>query len=416
MGASFARQGIAAIRLMRGDVRILRVLVTLALLPCAAAARLDGQAEHIHPAPAPDPPAWSWSWDARAFAGWNYQRRKFRDFQELESQNWIMGSGQRQLGGGRVRLTGMTSFEPFTIQPLGSPQVFQTGETFQQAPLIDYQHPHELFMAFGLAYERNIHRARAFVHADVVGSPALGPPAFMHRPSAAETPTAPLSHHMADATHITPGVVTAGVETGALTLAGSWFRGLEPDENRKDIDLGRLDSWSVQGKWRRKGWEAQASGAHLTTPEWVEPFFDVTRLSASLAFTQPDGRLAVLAAWGQNREVHGILDGYLLEATVRPHRRMAYYLRAEVVTKDILGAGGRHPLGFTHFHPLSKVGALTGGHVFDLSRSRAGTIGVGGDVTVYSVPANLKDSYGTPLSFHLFLRYRPNTASTHSMH
>ena len=401
---------------MRANVPILRLLAAFALLSWAAAAQLDAQAEHIHSAPAADSPAWSWSWDARAFAGWNYQQRKFRDFQEFESQNWIMGNGQRQVGAGLVRLTGMMSFEPFTIQALGSPQVFQTGETFQQAPLIDYQHPHELFMALGLAYERNIRKARAFVHADVVGSPALGPPAFMHRPSAAENPAAPLSHHMADATHITPGVVTAGVERGALTLAGLWFRGLEPDENRKDIDLGRLDSWSVQGKWRRKSWEAQVSGAHLTTPEWVEPFFDVTRLSASLAFTAPDSRLAVLAAWGQNREVHGILDGYLLEATARPQRRMSYYLRAEVVAKDILGAGGRHPLGFTHFHPLSKVGALTAGYVFDLAQSRTGSIGVGGDVTGYSVPGNLKDSYGRPLSFRLFLRYRPNTASTHSMH
>jgi hypothetical protein len=400
---------------MRRSVRTFRLLVTLALWPCAPAARLGAQQDHVHSTPAAESAEWSWSWDARVFAGWNYQRRKFRDFQEIESQNWVMGTGQRPLGGGRVRLTGMMSFEPFTIQPLGSPQVFQTGETFEQAPLIDYQHPHELIMALGLAYERNVRRASAFVRADVVGSPALGPSAFMHRPSAAENPAAPLSHHMSDATHITPGVITAGVERGGLTVAGSWFRGLEPDENRKDIDLGPLDSWSVQGKWRRSGWEAQVSGAHLTTPEWVEPFFDVTRLSASLAFTPRDGRFAVLAAWGQNREVHGILDGYLLEATARPQRRMAYYLRAEVVAKDILGAGGRHPLGFTHFHPLSKIGALTAGYVFDMFQSRAGAIGIGGDVTGYSVPANLKDSYGRPLSVHVFLRYRPASAA-HSMH
>lgn len=29
---------------------------------------------------------------------------------------------------------------------LGSPQVFQTGETFNDAPLIDYRHPHDLIM------------------------------------------------------------------------------------------------------------------------------------------------------------------------------------------------------------------------------------------------------------------------------
>ena len=35
----------------------------------------------------------------------------------------------------------MLSFEPFTLRDLGSSQVFQTGETFGGAPLIDYQHP-----------------------------------------------------------------------------------------------------------------------------------------------------------------------------------------------------------------------------------------------------------------------------------
>ena len=50
--------------------------------------------------------------------------------------------------------TAMVSLEPFTIQPLGSPQVFQTGETYRRAPLIDYQHPHDLFMQLGVRWAR----------------------------------------------------------------------------------------------------------------------------------------------------------------------------------------------------------------------------------------------------------------------
>ena len=30
--------------------------------------------------------------------------------------------------------------EPFTLREIGSAQVFQTGETYQHLPLIDYQH------------------------------------------------------------------------------------------------------------------------------------------------------------------------------------------------------------------------------------------------------------------------------------
>ena len=78
--------------------------------------------------------AWTWIWEANVFAGWNYQYRKFRDFQELESQNWLRGAGDGPLANGRLRLHAMVSFEPFTIQSLGSPQVFQTGETYEQIP------------------------------------------------------------------------------------------------------------------------------------------------------------------------------------------------------------------------------------------------------------------------------------------
>jgi hypothetical protein len=374
------------------------------------------QSEHQHVTMSAAKPSWSFSWDARVFTGWNYQYRKFRDFQRVESQNWFMADAKRPVGRGQLRLSGMFSLEPFTIQPLGSPEVFQTGETYQQAPLIDYQHPHELFMTLGAIYDRTIRSTRAFVEVDAVGGPALGPTSFMHRASAAENATAPLGHHMMDSTHITPGVITVGAGRGSTTLAGSWFRGLEPDENRKDLDFGPLDSWSVQARWRKKGWDAQVSGGYLTTPEWVEPFNNVTRLTASVAYTDPAGRLATTVAWGQNREVHGNLDAYLLEATYRPRLRDAWYMRAELVTKDILGAGGRHPRGFTHFHPLSRVGALTMGYLFDVSRSRVGNFGIGGDTTVYAVAANLRDSYGAPASFHVFLRYHPKRTPMHSMH
>jgi hypothetical protein len=309
----------------------------------------------------------------------------------------------------------MLSFEPFTIQDIGSPQVFQTGETFQQAPLVDYQHPHDLLMGLGAVYERPAGPFHTFVDVAVVGSPSIGPPPFMHRPSAAENPAVPLGHHMMDSTHITAGVVKAGIGRGGLRIEGSWFQGLEPDENRTDIDLGPLDSWAVRGSWRRGAWDAQISGAHLTTPEWLEPFTDMTKLSASIGFARPDGRLAALAVWGQNREIHGVLDAYLFEATLRPRLRDAIYTRAEWTTKNIVSVGGRHPPGFRHFHPLSKVGALTLGYVRDVRVARDGRYGIGADATVYRVPGNLRENYGTsPLSFHVFLRYRPLRTAPHS--
>ena len=87
---------------------------------------------------------WHWQADGNVFFGANYQRRKFTDFHTVESENWAMGTGSRPLGGGQLQLNGMISLEPLTLKKIGSPQVFQTGEIYQGAPLIDYQHPHDL--------------------------------------------------------------------------------------------------------------------------------------------------------------------------------------------------------------------------------------------------------------------------------
>ena len=62
------------------------------------------------------------------FLDWNYQERKFTDFQRVESPNWLMLGTERKVGDGRTRLHTMLSFEPFTIQPLGSPQLSSRRE------------------------------------------------------------------------------------------------------------------------------------------------------------------------------------------------------------------------------------------------------------------------------------------------
>jgi hypothetical protein len=347
---------------------------------------------------------WHWTWDARAFLGWNYQYRRFTDFHPLESQNWFMGGAEHRTGRGQLHVGAMLSLEPFTMQELGSPQVFQSGEMYRGAPLIHYQHPHDLVMQLGAAYSRLVGAYRVVLEADLVGNPSLGPEPFMHRASAADNPQAPLSHHQMDATHSTPGVLRIEVGRGPWAADGSWFRGEEPDDNRTDLDLGTLDSWALRGRWTHGPWSTQVSGAHLNKPEWVEPFYDVTRLTGSVAYTRRDGSLAALASWGQNRTIHGKEDGYLLEATWRPRTRLSFYARAENSTRDLLG-GGRHPPGFLHAHPLAKVGALTLGVVRDVSVGRFGRLGLGGDVTGYRVPPLFEAGVGQPWSFHVFARY-----------
>ena len=95
--------------------------------------------EHDHPLEhqASTPGTWAVSFDANAFFGFNYQQRRFLDYSAWESQNWLMASATRPLGSGRLTLDGMLSLERFTLPRQGSPQLFQTGESYQQVPLVN---------------------------------------------------------------------------------------------------------------------------------------------------------------------------------------------------------------------------------------------------------------------------------------
>jgi hypothetical protein len=48
-------------------------------------------------------------------------------------------------------------------------------------------------------------------------------------------------------------------------------------------------------------------------------------------------------------------------------------------------------------------------------RGRWGALGLGGDITGYIVPANLEESYGSPVSIHAFVRYRGRAGTAAGM-
>ncbi len=55
---------------------------------------------------------------------------------------------------------------------IGSPQAFRTGETFGNAPLIDYQHPHDLLMVVAVDGTRALNRASVSLGAALDSRPA----------------------------------------------------------------------------------------------------------------------------------------------------------------------------------------------------------------------------------------------------
>ena len=351
---------------------------------------------------------WKWTVDATGTLNLNIQERKFTDITQVESQNWLMVMGGKKLGKTRLALHGMFSLEPFTLRDLGSAQVFQTGETFDRRPLIDYQHPHDLFMALSATLTGDVSaKTKWSFTGAVVGEPTLGPTAFMHRASSEGNPTAPLSHHTADSTHITHGVVAGGLTRGGVTAEASIFHGREPDENRLDIEMGKLDSYAGRVWFRRGPWAAQVSGGHLKHPDVTE-FADLNRYTASVEHGAADDPVKFTVLFGMNH--HPNLNGagvkeyaWLTDVAWRVRESDLVYLRAELVDKDILEAGGYDPPEFAHAHPLSRVGALTLGYQRRFAELSHGNLGLGGDATVYRTPANLRPAYGRPLSFHVFL-------------
>ena len=395
-----------------------RILIATLVVTGAAAQPATAQdppAEHHHEAP-PAPTGWQWSSDANVFFGQNYQQRHFADFSSWESQNWFMLAGDRPVGRNHFAFQVMLSLEPFTLDAHGSPQLFQTGESYQRTPLVNLQHPHDLLMGAGVTYRMARAGIKYSFGADLVGSPTLGPTAFMHRESARDNPQVPLTHHHIDSTHITPGVLRAGADIGSFTLETSVFRGEEPNEDRLDIEKPRLDSWAARVGWHHGPWQAQVSGGHLEQPEWFEPY-NVTRLTASIAY---DGQLRghtlrATAAWGENREFNGFNgnnDGYFLEWDLSATRASTIYGRAEVADKELFGLGF-HPPGQAHRHVYYKIRALTVGYLRDLPYQRWGRLGVGADATVYGIPDDLLVFWASSHSYHVFLRWRPRVSMTH---
>lgn len=329
----------------------------------------------------------------------------------------IMGSATRQFAdASRVNLRLMLSPDPFMGKD-GFPLLLAAGETADGVnPLIDRQHPHELVMEASASYARPLtDRDAVYAYFGLPGEPAFGPPAFMHRMSAMDSPEAPITHHWLDSTHIVFGVATLGWAHRDMKIEASSFRGREPDEDRWDIESPEFDSWSVRASWNpTRQWSLQASYADVTGPEQLDPDEDETKLSASAIHTRPvgsDGWWSTTLAWGRKTNDHDeSKDAWLLETAFRP---------------DAVGTGPEGA-GWTLFGRLERIEtdellpAPGGGHgdLYTVSKASIGAVhdwrvaenvllGVGGLYTVNQIPGGLEPVYGgDPDGGMLFLRLK----------
>jgi hypothetical protein len=368
---------------------------------------------------------WLFMFHFNALAGVNSQGGP-RGITKFESANWFMPMAFHKLGKGTLQLRGMFSLEPFTFARGGSPLLFQTGETYKGQPIIDRQHPHDFWMELSAQYTLPVgERGTWFTYFGYPGEPALGPPAFMHRESASENPSATLAHHLQDSTHISFGVLTTGLTYRWFKFEGSIFNGHEPDENRYNFEAHTWNSRSVRFSFApNNNWTMQVSHGFLRRPEAAEPTTDIRRTTASIQYNKPltRGNWSSALIWGRNHtsspgETHN-LNGYTAESTVNFLDKNYFYTRLELVDKnELLRAADRAKLGLTQAHPSFRIRAYTFGGVRDVWNTDKLTLGIGSDVTFYSTPAMLDRIYGNnPVSWRLFARLRPRKMDMSGMH
>lgn len=358
--------------------------------------------------------AWHWmagKWTlmvhGQAFLIYNHQAGPRGDTQ-LASTNWGMIMAMRPLGGGLLHLHGMASLEPYTLGASGYPLLLQSGEAFEGQPLRDRQHPHDLFMEIAAMYERPIGGGLgASLYLAPVGEPAIGPVAFMHRPSSEGDPLATLAHHWQDATHITFGVVTAGLFTRTWKLEGTVFNGREPDEHRTDFDFRPLDSYGARFSLNPgTQWALSASYGYLASPEELDPSVSQNRIGASVMHVKPTrtGHLSASLVYGANRHSgeSRFEHSAVLESNLHAGK-YNFFARASFVQKD------PGDLGLTLDNASFDIFSLSGGMLREVGRVGHASFGLGGRVGVSRIPSALESAYGTrtPIGVALYLRVMP---------
>jgi hypothetical protein len=333
---------------------------------------------------------------------------------KLFSTNWIMPMAQRKLGNGTLTLRTMLSFEPGTVSQRRYPELFQQGETAYNLPIVDGQHPHDFFMELAALYDYKIgENTLLSFYAAPMGDPAMGPPAYPHRASASENPLAPLGHHLEDSTHIASDVFTLGVTYKNFRIEASGFHGREPDEDRWDIDSGKIDSWATRVTVNPgQNWSFQYSISQLHSPEALNPTDDLRRMTASLMYNRPirNGNWASMALWGRNQSLQdgNVGNGYLLESTLRFWHRNYVWTRIENVdrTNEVLLGENPLPPSFTE-HYFTRVQSYTAGYDREIGHTPHLSTAVGGQMMWYGVPDALKLAYRShPVAVLVFLRLR----------
>lgn len=374
---------------------------------------------------------WTIMVDGAAFA-LNDQQQTLHGGAQWAVLDWEMATASRRALGGLLQLDLMTSAESFILPDSGYHELLQTGEVMNGHRRADMQHPHAPLMELSSEYQYPVTNVLAsFVYAGVVGEPALGPPAYLNRPSAEADPFAPIGHHWQDASHESVGVVTTGLFTRAVKLEGSVFNARERSAFglRTDLRDARLDSYAGRLTVLPHGRVALSAWAgYLANDDPLTPGLGMQRYGASmLTVTRAPrrGSLATTVIWGMNVHHHSErlhvhdstsnqrlshpTSSVLLESTWRLSRASVYG-RLEQVQKmadDFAFLGG-------DLAQLFAVRTVSVGATREIAASRGLAAGVGARAALNLIPAALEPTYQTrrAAGFVLYVTLQPATVAS----
>lgn len=352
--------------------------------------------------------AGDWETMAHGYANVVYDRQGGkRGDSKAFSESMAMLMASRPLGPGTFRLRGMFSLDP-AMGKNGYPLLLQTGETANGVePLIDHQHPHDLFMELAALYSVPAGPdSSIFGYFGYPGEPALGPATFMHRFSGADNPEAPIGHHWLDSTHISYGVISAGFIRKNWKLEASAFNGREPDQFRWNFDTLRLNSYSARLTWNPgDDWSLQISRGIIKSPEALSSEVAQKRTTASISYNHPKGRdnWQTTLAWGQDDNDPGhATTALLLESAFTLRTIHTFFGRVEYIGKDELFQPPSPQAGRVFY-----VGKLSIGYIYDIAVSEYLKLGIGGLGSVYALPSAVESAYGhDPVSGMIFARMK----------
>lgn len=358
---------------------------------------------------------WMYMLHGNLFLRYNNQdftNKGSRGNSKIDAPDWLMFMGQRQVGkNGLFHFSSMFSLDALIGGGAGYPLLFQSGEAYKGKPIVDRQHPHDLFSELSLGYSQALSKkSDVFVYVGYPGEPALGPVAFMHRPSALDNPDAPISHHWVDATHITFGVATLGYRYNNWKIEGSSFTGKEPDEKRYGFDKPLFNSWSSRLSYNpTQNWALQVSHGFIKSPEALHPDEDINRTTASAVYSLPlagNSTLNATAVWGLNKaKDHDGENAFLLEGSWRKNK-LALHTRYEFTQKSTeeLSLDERN-YGYNAVFP---VNAFTVGFSYDLLSIGQTKLAGGSQFTLYHADPKLNSLYGkNPMAVEVYLRLYP---------